>query len=225
MAGMNKLLTREEIISSNLGLVHSCAGRFRGRGIEYDDLFQAGSMGLVKAVDGFDHSKGVKLSTYAVPVILGEIRRLFRDGGTVKVSRSLKETSLKLYHIRERLAKELGHEPSIEQLAAASGFTTETVVEATLASQPIISLTSGSEDGTNIEFDIKVSGVEEELSDRLSINEVLQDFEIKDRNLIKLRYFQNKTQAQTAKILGMSQVQVSRKEKKLLLKMREKLSD
>ena len=108
---------RAEFIEKNLGLVHSCAGRFKGRGIEYDDLFSAGCMGLVKAYDGFDGSRGLCFSTYAVPVILGEIKKLFRDGGTVKVSRSLKELSLKISAVRERCVKETGQEPTVSQLA------------------------------------------------------------------------------------------------------------
>ena len=112
-----KLGPREEFIQNNLGLVHACAGRFRGRGIEYDDLYSAGCMGLVKAYDGFDEGRGVQFSTYAVPVILGEIKKLFRDGGTVKVSRSLKELGLKVNTLRETIIKNTGAEPTVGQLA------------------------------------------------------------------------------------------------------------
>ena len=123
-------LSREEAIQNNIGLVHSCANRFRGRGIEYDDLFQAGCMGLVKAYDAFDHSRGVMFSTYAVPVILGEIKRLFRDGGAVKVSRGLKELSLKVTRVKEKLSVSLGYEPSVCEIAKALSITPE---EAALA--------------------------------------------------------------------------------------------
>ena len=118
---------RSAFIEQNLGLVHSCAGRFRGRGIEYDDLYSAGCMGLVKAYDGFDESRGVCFSTYAVPVILGEIKKLFRDGGTVKVSRSIKELGLKVTAERERLMKLTGAEPTVAQLAQNLGATPEQV--------------------------------------------------------------------------------------------------
>ena len=136
-----KLGPREEFIQNNLGLVHACAGRFRGRGIEYDDLYSAGCMGLVKAYDGFDEGRGVQFSTYAVPVILGEIKKLFRDGGTVKVSRSLKELGLKVNTLRETIIKNTGAEPSVGQLAEALGERPEQVALAIRAGQPAISLT------------------------------------------------------------------------------------
>ncbi|MBQ7859733.1 MAG: sigma-70 family RNA polymerase sigma factor, partial [Faecalibacterium sp.] len=132
---------RDEFIQNNLGLVHACAGRFRGRGIEYDDLYSAGCMGLIKAYDGFDTSRGVCFSTYAVPVILGEIKKLFRDGGTVKVSRSLKELGLKVTAARERIAKQTGQEPGVAQLAELLGESPETVALAIRASMPAVSLT------------------------------------------------------------------------------------
>ena len=144
------------MIEENLGLVHSCAHRFKGRGIEYDDLFQAGCMGLVKACDAFDFSRGVRFSTYAVPVILGEMRRLFRDGGTVKVSRSLKELSLRVVRGREQLAVRLGRDPTIEELAEELGLTREEVVEALNVSAPPLSLTVSSEEGeTQIDLPVQ----------------------------------------------------------------------
>ena len=132
---------REDTICQNIGLVHSCVRRFTGRGIEYDDLFQAGCMGLVKAADGFDEERGLKFSTYAVPVILGEIRRLFRDGGTVKVSRSLKELSLKATREREGFLTREGREPSVGELADLLGLSPEEAAEALGASLPPLSLT------------------------------------------------------------------------------------
>ena len=136
---------RDRKICDNMGLVHTCVRRFGGRGIEYDDLFQAGCMGLVKAVDGFDESRGLKFSTYAVPVILGEIRRLFRDGGTVKVSRTLKELALRATREREGFFKREGREPDVGELAALLGVEREQAVEALGASLPALSLTRSGE--------------------------------------------------------------------------------
>lgn len=211
---------RSKTIEANLGLVHACAHKFKGKGIEYDDLFQAGCMGLVKATDAFDTQRGVRFSTYAVPVILGEMRRLFRDGGTVKVSRSLKELSMKVTRQREQFAKRQGREPTVSELAELLEVTQEAVVEALGASAPLVSLTS-EEDSS--ELDLPVSSPEELLSDILSLNHMLEQLEERDRELIRLRYFQNLTQVKAAQRLGMTQVQVSRREKKILLWLRGQL--
>lgn len=213
---------REEVIQNNMGLVHSCAHRFKGRGIEYDDLFQAGCMGLVKAVDAFDYDRGVRFSTYAVPVILGEMRRLFRDGGTVKVSRSLKELSMKVTREKEGFIKKHGRDPSISELAEILEIDAVDITEALGASMPPISLTETDESGGS-QIDIAVESHEEELADILSLKEVISALPAQDRKLIILRYFSNKTQTETANELGMTQVQVSRKEKKILSGLREKL--
>ena len=154
---------RQQMIEQNLGLVHSCAHRFKGRGIEYDDLFQSGCMGLVKACDAFDFSRGVRFSTYAVPVILGEMRRLFRDGGTVKVSRSLKELSLRVVRGREQLAVRIGRDPTLEELAQELELTREEVAEALSVSAPPLSLTVSSEEGET-QIDLPVQSPEESLS-------------------------------------------------------------
>ena len=215
--------SRDSLIEANLRLVHSCANRFRGKGIEYEDLFQAGCMGLVKAVDGFDDTRGVRFSTYAVPVILGEIKRLFRDGGAVKVSRSIKELSLRLFRVKETLWVKLGREPTVSEVAGEAQVDAEQVVEAFSAMQPTISLTSHDDDGEESQFDIKAPGVEEEIGERLSLIEVMESLEDKDRQMIVLRYFNGKTQSQTASQLGMTQVQVSRREKKVLSVLRDKL--
>ena len=214
---------REERICDNIGLVHACARRFMGRGIEYDDLFQSGCMGLVKAADGFDEERGLKFSTYAVPVILGEIRRLFRDGGTVKVSRSLKELSLRASRERDAFTAREGREPSVGELADLLGVEREQAVEALGASMPALSLTRAGEEDDGEEIDLPVSPPEEAVTDRLALQQVLGELEPRDRQLIILRYFMDKTQTQTAEQLGMTQVQVSRREKKLLLAMRQKL--
>lgn len=214
---------RTEFIEKNLGLVHSCAGRFRGRGIEYDDLYSAGCMGLVKAYDGFDGSRGLCFSTYAVPVILGEIKKLFRDGGTVKVSRSLKELSLKINALREKSIKERGQEPTVTELAEKLDVSPEQIADAINAAMPAISLTPVSEDDGNKEFDIPEESCEESVSDLLSLRSVLKSLSEEDRKLIELRFYRNKTQSETARVLHTTQVQISRKERKLLAAMRQKL--
>ena len=205
--------SREQVIENNLGLVHSCAHRFKGRGIEYDDLFQAGCMGLIKAADAFDTQRGVKFSTYAVPVILGEMKRLFRDGGSVKVGRTLKELSLKCVRTREQMAVKLGREPTVSELAQQLQVDVAAVVEAVGAAQPPVSLTENEEEGGG-QFDIPVASHEENVSDLLSLREVITTLDARDRKLIVMRYFGGKTQTEVAKVLGMTQVQVSRREKK-----------
>lgn len=214
---------RSVFIEKNLGLVHSCAGRFRGRGIEYDDLYSAGCMGLVKACDGFDETRGVCFSTYAVPVILGEIKKLFRDGGTVKVSRSIKELGLRINAARERHMKLYGAEMTVGQLAEELGETPEAVALAIRASMPAMSLTPETDDGDDRQMDIPVASPEEELSDKISLEEVLDSLSEQDRTLIRLRFYGNRTQSDTAKLLHTTQVQVSRRERKVLQLMRMKL--
>jgi RNA polymerase sporulation-specific sigma factor len=211
------------LAEENLGLVHLCANRFRGRGIEYDDLYGAGCVGLVKAAKAFDCDRGVKFSTYAVPVILGEIKRLFRDGGTVKVSRSVKELSLKITSLREKFTVKEGREPTVSELAELSGEDCEAVIEALNAALPVVSLTSQSDDDSGGQLDLPVDPPDGEIIDRLSLRQVIGVLSPKDRQLIYLRYFQNKTQVETARQLGMTQVQVSRREKKILGQMREAL--
>ena len=215
--------TRAEFIENNLGLVHSCAGRFKGRGIEYDDLYAAGCMGLIKAYDGFDESRGLCFSTYAVPVILGEIKKLFRDGGSVKVSRSLKELGIKVNAIREKCLKQTGQEPTVSEIAKRLDVTLEQVTDAMSASLPALSLTPITDEDGNKEFDIPQESCEEVLTDKLSLKSVLNTLTKEERMLIYLRFFQNKTQSETAKVLGTTQVQISRRERKLLQRMREKL--
>lgn len=217
------MTNREEYICDNLGLVHNCARRFIGRGIEYDDLYQAGCMGLVKAVDGFDASRGLRLSTYAVPVILGEIRRLFRDGGTVKVSRSLKELSMKVCRERDAFQAVEGREPTVGELAERLSLEREQVVEALGAALPALSLTR-TDDTDGGEIDLPVDPPEESITNRLALHQVLSELSDNDRSLIELRYFRRQTQQRTADALGMTQVQVSRRERVLLQEMRRKLS-
>ena len=215
---------REERICDNIGLVHACARRFMGRGIEYDDLFQSGCMGLVKAADGFDEERGLKFSTYAVPVILGEIRRLFRDGGTVKVSRSLKELSLRASRERDAVPAREGREPSVGELADLLGVEREQAVEALGASMPALSLTRAGEEDDREEIDLPVTPPEEAVTDRLALQQVLGELEPRDRALIVLRYLNRHTQQATAEKLGMTQVQVSRRERVILQEMHKRLT-
>lgn len=213
---------KEAFVAANLGLVHSLAHRLSGRGMEYEELYSAGCLGLVKAVEGFDESRGLKFSTYAVPVILGEMKRLFRDGGTVKVSRSLKEFSLKVTRERDRLGLTLGREPTVSELAEAMGETVERIAEAVNVSLPALSLTQPEEDGSG-QLDVEVEAPEEGLVGKLALRELLTRLEERDRQLIDLRYFKGQTQTQVAAQLGMTQVQVSRREKKILASLRADL--
>lgn len=174
----------------------------------------------MKAARAFDESRGVKFSTYAVPVILGEIKRLFRDGGALKVSRSVRELSLKLSRYRDGFIAEHGREPTVSELSEYCGQSTEAVTEAIAAGQPPVSLTVTGEDGAD-ELDIPCPSPEKHLIEMMSLKRAIAGLEEKDRKLIFMRYFQNKTQVETASALGMTQVQVSRREKKLLLSMRE----
>ena len=220
---MTDTKNREEFIQQNLGLVHACAGRFRSRGIEYDDLYAAGCVGLIKAYDGFDWGRGVCFSTYAVPVILGEIKKLFRDGGTVKVSRSVKELGIKASAVREKLLKEMGSEPTVSQIAQRLNASVEQVAMALKAGLPAISLTPAGENDGNRELDIPIDSPEEELTDRISLQEVMQRLSPEEQKLIRLRYFCGRTQSETARMLNTTQVQISRRERKLLGLMRRQL--
>ncbi len=214
---------KNSFIAKNLGLVHACCSKFRGRGIEYEDMFQAGCVGLIKAVNGFDESRGLMFSTYAVPVILGEIKRMFRDGGSVKVGRTLKELSLKAVRENERLSKSLGREPTVGEIAETLGVSPESVTEALCAAQPTLSLTMENEDGTS-EYDIAVDGGSEKLLEHISLTEIMETLPEPDKKLIYLRYYKSKTQSETAEQLGMTQVQVSRRERVILSKMRQLLA-
>lgn len=211
---------RDVFIQNNLGLVHACAGRFRGRGIEYDDLYGAGCIGLIKACDGFDTERGVCFSTYAVPVILGEIKKLFRDGGSVKVSRSLKELGLKINALRERAIKQTGIEPGIDWLAEQLDSDPDTVALAIQASLPAISLTPEDDEETGRQWDIPVDSPEEALADRIGLETVMAQLPQEDQMLLKFRFFHEMTQSETAKRLHTTQVQISRRERKLLARMR-----
>ncbi|ARP49975.1 MULTISPECIES: sigma-70 family RNA polymerase sigma factor [Caproicibacterium] len=214
-------MDRETGITQNLGLARACANRFRGRGIEYDDLYQAACVGLVQAVDRFDESRGLRFSTYAVPVILGEVRRLFREGGAVKVSRGLRDLSRKAAAESKAYAQKYGRMPTVTELAQRLGVDAETAAQALGAAQAPISLTA--EDDSGNAMDIPDDAKEEELTDVLSLRQAIGKLEAQDRKLLYFRYFQSETQTQTAAKLGMTQVQVSRREKKLMTTLRQAL--
>lgn len=207
----------------NLGLVHLCANRFRNRGIEYEELYSAGCVGLLKAIKVFDDTRGVKFSTYAVPVILGEIKRLFRDGGTVRVSRSLKELYIKISHEKEVYMSKYDKEPTISELAKILQVDEYNISLAMSSSLPPVSLTENDDDGGG-QVDIPVPSPDTEIGNSIALKQILRTLPENDRNIIILRYYKNLTQSQTAKRLNMTQVQVSRREKKILAHMREELS-
>ena len=215
-------MDRDQSIQENIGLVHACAKRFKGRGMEYDDLFQAGCLGLVKAVDHFDESRGLKFSTYAVPVILGEMRRLFRDGGAVKVGRSLKELSIRASRKAAEFAEKEGRSPTVGELAELLGVEPAEAAQALGAAQMPLSLTASEEDGGG-QMDISVEGEDEKIAELLSLKQVVKELPPRDQNIIYFRYYKHRTQTETAHALGMTQVQVSRREKVILQELRRKL--
>jgi RNA polymerase sporulation-specific sigma factor len=218
------------LIEINMPLVSSISRKFLNRGYDYEDIFQIGSIGLVKAINNFDDSFNVKFSTYAVPMIMGEIKRFLRDDGFIKVSRNTKTLARKLHFSREELSKKLDREPTIEELAEYSGVEKEEIVFALESANSMQYLydTIHQDDGSPVLLIDKIAenGEEDaEMVDRLALKEALKSLEPKSRQIILLRYFKDKTQIQVAKMLGISQVQVSRIEKKVLQQMRKKLSE
>lgn len=212
-------LTREEKIEKNIGLVHSIAARFKGRGVDYEDLFQNGCVGLIKAADNFDESKGFAFSTYAVPVIMGEIKRIFRDGGAIKVSRSLKEKAIKAQSVRDKFIKSNLREPTVGELAQLLDVSAEETAEILNVITPMVSLDSFGEDGeSTIDIPIDES---DQLFDRISVSQLLSHLSPEEQVLIDCRYYKGFTQSATAERLGISQVQVSRREKAILKKLRQ----
>lgn len=217
---------KEQLFEKNTGLVYHVIKRFAGRGgIESEDLFQIGAMGLVKAIEKFDPDYGVCFSTYAVPVIMGEIRRFLRDDGMIRISRSIKENARRLRRIREDFWQRMGREPVLSELAEESGLTMEDVVTALDAGYEVESIykTVYESDGSEVMLVdmLGKEGESEEIVNRLLLEKLLNELDERERNLIRLRYFENRTQMQVAGDLGMSQVQVSRLEKKVLLRLRQ----
>ena len=219
---------RDKIVSLNTGLVWSVARRFQNRGHELEDLYQFGVIGLLKCIDKFDLSYEVKFSTYAVPMITGEIKRFLRDDGMIKVSRSLKETAYKVKLAKDKLSMEGGNEPTIHQIADYLQISVEEIAASLESSAEIESLyqTIYQGDGKSIYMIDKVREGEDEsesIVDRLTVQDMIEGLNEKEKQIIKLRYFESKTQTEIAKLTGISQVQVSRLEKKILLQMRKKL--
>lgn len=215
---------RDKTVENNLGLVHACCKRFKNHGIEYDDLFSAGCLGLVKAVDRFNPDLGLQLSTYAVPVILGEIKGLFRESGTVKVSRSLKELSLKITRASSEFENENQRCPTVSELAKILDTTVEKINDALNSAKIPLSLTAENDDDENRQIDLPQEDTIDKLTEKLAIKQVIKELNNMDRKIIELRYYMHKTQTETAKELNMTQVQISRREKKILTFMRQKLS-
>lgn len=218
---------QDKIIEENTGLVWSVVRRFLGRGHDAEDLFQVGCIGLIKAVQKFDMSFNVKFSTYAVPMIMGEIKRFIRDDGIIKVSRSLKELAAKARKAKEALTERHGREPTVNEIALFLGVETSELVMALDSSCAPESLSAAGGDGDSRELIEKIDeggGGENEIIDRIAIKEALSGLRPRERQIIVLRYFRQKTQMQIADMLGISQVQVSRIEKRVLSEMRKKIS-
>lgn len=216
------------LVKGNIGLIKSIVKRFLNRGYEYEDLFQLGSIGLLKAIKNFDIRYNVRFSTYAVPMIVGEIKRFLRDDGMIKVSRSLKEINGKMKQVKERLTRDLGREPSLNEISEELGIPTEDLVMAidAMAAPEYLYDTIHQDDGSPIFLIDKVSADEDhnaEMLDRITLKEIISKLKPRERQIIIMRYFQDKTQTQIAEKLGISQVQVSRIEKKIIEKMRQSL--
>ncbi len=219
----------ELLVTHNVALVKSIVKKYIGRGVEYDDLYQIGCLGLVKAIKNYDPGFNVRFSTYAVPMIAGEIKRFLRDDGMIKVSRSLKELGIRAMATRERLCRELGQEVGIEDIARELSCESGDVATALESMRPHISIyepvydSNNSDNAATLIADRMVydGNEENEIIDRIFLKEMLGSLESRDRQIIVMRYFQNKTQNQVAEVLGVSQVQVSRLENRILKKLRE----
>lgn len=221
---------REVLIEQNLGLVHHIVKRFLNRGYEAEDLFQIGVIGLIKAIDKFDPSFAVKFSTYAVPLISGEIKRFLRDDGMVKVSRTIKENGSRVKYARERLSLKLNRDPTLEEVSGEAGLTTEEVILAMEANVQVESIYQSvyQNDGNEIymvdQLADKGKDEQEKMLNHLVIKQLIEGLSETEQKLITLRYYQDKTQTEVAKLLGISQVQVSRMEKKILMGLRERMN-
>ncbi len=211
----------EQAVLENNGLIWSVVRRYYGRGVEPDDLYQLGCLGFLKAIKGFDFAYGTCFSTYAVPKIAGEIRRFLRDDGAVKVGRSIREQALALYSVRERLRQELGREPGVSELAAQTGWTPEEIAAIDLATEPPDSLQRETAEGLALEGVVGTEAPEDALVERIALRETIDRLPEKERLTILLRYFKGLTQERTARVLGVSQVQVSRLERRGLERLRK----
>ena len=215
----------EQAVLENNGLIWSIARRYYGRGVEPEDLYQLGCLGFLKAVQGFDFSYGTCFSTYAVPKIAGEIRRFLRDDGAVKVGRAIREQAQKLYSKREQLCHDLGREPVLSELAEATGLTAEEIARIELATDAPESLQRETADGLTLEGMLGTDAPEDGLVERIALREAIDHLPEKERMTILLRYFKGMTQEQTARILRVSQVQISRLERRGLAHLRESFEE
>ena len=211
----------QQVLTENVGLIWSIVKRYSGCGVDTDDLYQLGCIGFIKAVKGFDLTYGTQFSTYAVPKIAGEIRRFLRDDGSVKVGRSLREKGQTLFYTRERLRHTLGREPQLSELAQETGMTVEEVAAVELANGPLESLQQETIDGLTLESTLGTDSPEEGMVEKIALREAIDSLSERERITILLRFFRGMTQEQTARILKVSQVQVSRLERKGLTKLRE----
>ena len=211
----------QQVLTENVGLIWSIVKRYSGCGVDTDDLYQLGCIGFIKAVKGFDLTYGTQFSTYAVPKIAGEIRRFLRDDGSVKVGRSLREKGQTLFYTRERLRHTLGREPQLSELAQETGMTVEEVAAVELANGPLESLQQETIDGLTLESTLGTDSPEEGMVEKIALREAIDSLPERERITILLRFFRGLTQEQTARILKVSQVQVSRLERKGLTKLRE----
>ena len=215
----------ERLLLDNSGLVWSVARRYYGRGVEPEDLYQLGCLGFLKAVRGFDPAYGTQFSTYAVPKIAGEIRRYLRDDGAVKVSRTVKERAAALSQARQTLSQRLGRDPTLSELAEATGTEIEDIAAADTAMQSVASIQSESEDGFSLESVLTSGGIEEELVEKLALRQAVADLPERERMVILLRFYRGFTQDRAARVLGVSQVQVSRLERRAVSHLRELMLD
>lgn len=215
----------QQVLTENVGLIWSIVKRYSGCGVDTDDLYQLGCIGFIKAVKGFDLTYGTQFSTYAVPKIAGEIRRFLRDDGSVKVGRSLREKGQTLFYTRERLRHTLGREPQLSELAQETGMTVEEVAAVELANGPLESLQQETIDGLTLESTLGTDSPEEGMVEKIALREAIDSLPERERITILLRFFRGMTQEQAARILKVSQVQVSRLERKGLAKLREILEE
>ena len=216
----------ERVLEENNGLIWSVVRRYYGRGVEPEDLYQLGCLGFLKAVRGFDPDYGTCFSTYAVPKIAGEIRRFLRDDGPVKVSRGLKEQAMSLRAARSRLRALLGREPSLSELSAETGLTPEEIASADTATEPVISLqTETGEGGLTLEGMLTAGSEEEGVLEKLALRSAIALLPERERQVLLLRYYRGMTQVNAARVLGVSQVQVSRLERRAVEKLRLQLAE
>ncbi len=212
----------EQVLLENNGLIWSVVRRYTGRGVELDDLYQLGCMGFLKAVRGFDPAYGTQFSTYAVPKIAGEIRRFLRDDGPVKVSRGLRERGAAIWTVRNRLANQLGREPALSELSEATGLTPEEIAAAETANEPVVSLQADAgDDGLTLEGVLTAGNEEEKVLEKLTLRAAIAGLPEREQQVLLLRYYRGMTQMDTARVLGVSQVQISRLERRAVGKLQE----